>query len=63
MEMLSIDLIKIATGIIDKYYYVHKHSLGNYCDTAYKSQDHVFVKKLHKVNSVDFYSSHRTKHR
>lgn len=39
MEMLSIDLIKFAMGIIDKYYYVYKHSLANCCDTAYKSQD------------------------
>lgn len=63
MEILSIDLIKIVMGFIDKYYYVYKHSLGNCCDTTYKSQDHVFIKKLHKVNSVGFYSSHRTKHR
>lgn len=61
MEMLSIDLIKNAMGIIDKYYYAYKHSLGNCCDTAYKTKI-VFMKKLHKVNSVGFYSSHRAKH-
>lgn len=53
MEMLSIDLIKNAMGIIDKYYYAYKHSLGNCCDTAYKTKI-VFMKKLHKVNSVGF---------
>lgn len=26
MEILCIDLIKIAMGIIDKYYYAYKHS-------------------------------------
>lgn len=35
--MLSIDLIKNAMGIIDKYYYVYKHSLENCSDTVYKS--------------------------
>lgn len=40
MEMLSIDLIKNAMGIIDKYYYVYKHSLENCSDTVYKSWVH-----------------------
>lgn len=60
MEVLNTDLIKIAMGVIDNYYYVCKHSLGNCCDTAYKTQYCVFMKKLCKINSVGFYSSHRT---
>lgn len=58
MEMLSIDLIIIAMWIIDKCYYVYKHPLGNCCDTVYRSQDYVFMKKLQKINSVGLYSPH-----
>lgn len=53
--MLNIDLIKISTGTIGKYYYVHKHSLGKCLDTGCKSQDDVFM----KVNTVGFCSSLR----
>lgn len=57
--MLNIDLIKISTGTIGKYYYVHKHSLGKCLDTGCKSQDDVFMKELRKVNTMGFCSSLR----